>query len=272
MRQIILLLVLGLAAANAQAASRCTETNDYQGKTITCTNKSLAITVNATTSDVRTVLYEVPLGTPPAGGWPVALMYQGSGFPVLFSRSSWMPFGAINEIDTIRHLLDNGFAVVAPPANSSKGAWDTNNTTGPYEQTADYGYLNTVFAKIADGTFGPLNPARMYAAGISSGGYNTSRMAVSFAGKFRALAIESASYATCAGPYCTVPATLPADHPPTLFLHGQADTTVPEYTMEPYYSQLATRGIARKVLDQTAGHQWINAAPLEVLNWFVGHP
>jgi predicted esterase len=55
-------------------------------------------------------------------------------------------------------------------------------------------------------------------------------------------------------------------------MHGQADFTVPAYTMEPYYNQLATRGIAYKIVDPYAGHEWIDAAPYQILNWFLGHP
>ena len=38
---------------------------------------------------------------------------------------------------------------------------------------------------------GPLDPSRLLAIGVSSGGYMTSRMAVSYPGKFRALAIAA---------------------------------------------------------------------------------
>ena len=112
---------------------------------------------------------------------------------------------------------------------------------------------------------------RLYATGISSGGYMTSRMAVSYEGMFRALAIQSASYATCAGPLCVGP-SLPEDHPPTLFLHGTLDATVPQYTMELYYDDLLELGVpTRKVVDPVAGHEWIDSAPAEVLRWFQDH-
>jgi len=54
------------------------------------------------------------------------------------------------------------------------------------------------------GTFGPLDASRRYEMGFSSGGFMTSRMAVSYPGIFRALAVASASYATC-GASCSVP-------------------------------------------------------------------
>lgn len=100
----------------------------------------------------------------------------------------------------------------------------------------------------------------------------TSRMAVSYAGRFRALAIESGSYASCLGPLCVVPSVLPADHPPTLFLHGGADTTVPIATAQDYYRKLQAQGIEAKFVEApAASHQWLDTAPEDVTNWFLAH-
>jgi predicted esterase len=97
-------------------------------------------------------------------------------------------------------------------------------------------------------------------------------MAVSYSGRFRALAIESGSYATCAGPACAIPATLPADHPPTLFLHGGMDTIVPIGTAQAYYQELMAQGFETKfVEDPSAGHQWLSVAPHDVVQWFTTH-
>jgi len=105
--------------------------------------------------------------------------------------------------------------------------------------------------------------------GISSGGYMTSRMAVSYQGEFLALGVCAGSYATCAGPLCIVPNNLPSDHPPTLFLHGLLDITVPLFTMEAYEEKLRDQGtLTRKVIDPFASHAWVNGSAIEVLNWF----
>jgi poly(3-hydroxybutyrate) depolymerase len=142
----------------------------------------------------------------------------------------------------------------------------------PYDATSDATFIPELLAEMEKGSFGPVDMTHLYATGISSGGYMTSRMAVSYPGRFRALAIESGSYATCLGPLCTIPDTLPADHPPTLFLHGAADTTVPISTARAYDDALKARGIETKfVEDAAAGHQWITAAPEAVLDWFTTH-
>jgi dipeptidyl aminopeptidase/acylaminoacyl peptidase len=126
--------------------------------------------------------------------------------------------------------------------------------------------------QMSAGQFGAIDMTRLYATGISSGGYMTSRMAVSYPGRFRALAIESGSYATCLGPLCTIPSSLPTDHPPTLFLHGDADTIVPIATARAYYDALVSQGIEAKFIeDPTAGHQWIPEAPDAVTSWFLDH-
>lgn len=272
---VLLVLLGGLQAATAQAASRCTErakTVLLPGK-LECTYKSKWI--DSGLVGQRKVIYEVPLGTPPAGGWPVVLFYQGSFFPLNnFLYYSNAPFGGWYEGKTIRKLLDNGFAVVAPSAPADL-FWQTNlpGLATNYTISTDYDFLGNVFSAIAAGSFGPLNGKRMYATGISSGGYNTSRMAVSFPGKFKALVVQSGSYATCSGPICSVPSTLPANHPPTFFLHGYVDLTVPWWSMDMYYDRLLYQGIPTgRYTDYVAGHEWFSASPDKVLAWFKKYP
>jgi predicted esterase len=99
----------------------------------------------------------------------------------------------------------------------------------------------------------------------------TSRMAVSYPGVFRALAIQSASYATCLGAACVVP-PLPKDHPPTLLLHGQLDATVPLFTAQLYDEALKQGGFSRELfVDPAAGHEWLAVAPEKVTGWFQSH-
>ncbi len=248
--------------------SRCVQTAEM----ITC--PKLTVELGPWMRDVH---YQVPLGEPPAGGWPVVLMFQGSFFSaeVTWTAAAILPFGAYDQTLVVKTLLDHGYAVVTPEAKLDGGTfWDTN--VPPYsvawETSEDHAFMLTIFAAIEEGTFGPLALDRWYATGVSSGGYMTSRMAVSYAGKFRSLAIAAASYATCSGPLCNVPAQK-ADHPPTLFVHGEVDATVPLVTAIEYRDALAAAGVdTRLVTDPDEGHGWIPAAPAEVLQWFVDHP
>ena len=98
----------------------------------------------------------------------------------------------------------------------------------------------------------------------------TSRMAVSYPGRFRALVDHSGSYATCST-LCTVP-ELPTDHPPILFLRGESDMLVPASSVQPYLDALVEAGHeAKLVTDPNAGHQWLDAGPTLVPDWFDAH-
>lgn len=271
MRASILLTMLLTLAHSASADSRCEQTTGWWWSTvITCEHTVVALEVAE--DDVRNVRYQVPLGNAPVGGWPVVFIYQGSYIPVQFSGRSGQSWGGFNQIRLIRKLLNNGFAVIAPEA-VDRTFWDTNTLGGAsYKSSSDYVYLNTLFDMVADGEFGDLNSNRMYATGISSGGYNTSRMAVSFPGQFRALAIQSGSYATCGGALCFVPSSLPVDHPPTLFLHGTKDWIVPVGTMISYHDRLYDASVQVYSVTDDVGHEWLQAAPEEILNWFLSYP
>lgn len=271
----LLFCLLLLALPSAFADSRCSERPKslLLPAKVSCSHKTTWI--DSGVVGARQVIYQTPLGSPPAGGWPVVLIYQGSFFPLdNFTYYSNQPFGGYYEGKLVRTLLDNGYAVIAPSAPADL-FWQTNipGLAQAYELSTDYDFLGNVLNAIATGHFGPLNTQRQYATGISSGGYNSSRMAVSFPGKFKALAIQSGSYATCSGPLCVVPDQLPADHPPTYFLHGFVDLTVPWWSMQLYYDRLLQQGIETDLYTEPlGGHEWFAASPGKVLSWFNAHP
>ena len=247
------------------AESVCTQVGPLDR--IYCPSKNLDVKGPHIT---RSVKYSVPEGKAPRGGWPAVVIYQGSFFPVEFTRNNLAPFGGYNEVRLIESLLNKGFAVIAPPAIAGL-YWMTNLTGIDYNTSEDFYFIEEMLKQIGDGAFGKINMNRLYATGISSGGYHTSRMAVSFPGVFRALAVESASYATCGGPLCVLP-KLSHQHPPTLFLHGEKDIVVPVATMLPYYEELRDSGVdTEAIIDQEARHQWLDAAPEMITNWFLTH-
>jgi poly(3-hydroxybutyrate) depolymerase len=269
-------LLLASVAGNAASASPCSERKPFlliPGK-ISCSHQSAWVASGALST--RKVIYQVPAGTPPAGGWPVVMFYQGSFFALdsfVYYSNEWA--GKLyNEGKTIKTLLDHGYAVIAPSAPADL-FWQTNipGLSGAlYETSTDFTFITNLLEGVRQGRFGPLNVQRQYATGISSGGYNTSRMAVSFPGKFKALAIQSGSYATCSGPLCVVP-ELPADHPPTTFLHGFIDTVVPWWSMDMYYDRLLHQGIeTTRYTEPLGNHEWFAASPAIILAWFNAHP
>lgn len=256
-------------SANAQGRWTCS----YQERQHSfATNTGSACTGKAKS---RVVRWQVPEGTPPAGGWPVVFYYNGT---VFFDSEATKPFTSTSTLfgahiaeAGLHEFLDDPahtgrkYAVIAPEApGSAIQAWDTN-ALGNYTGKDDYCFLPDLFKAVAEGTYGPpsqYNMGKRYALGISSGGYNTSRMAVSFNGDsgWAALAIVSGSYATCAGPLCTVPKVLPANHPPTKFYHGKTDFIVPIGTMRPYFERLQSQGIVSEKVEHGKGHQFTEEA------------
>jgi len=72
---------------------------------------------------------------------------------------------------------------------------------------------------------------------------------------------------------CTVPEVLPADHPPTLFLHGFIDPVVPWWTMNAYHTRLQAQGIESALYTESLGaHAWFASSPARIVAWFDAHP
>lgn len=223
----------------------------------------------------RPVRWQVPEGTPPAGGWPVAFYYAGTQFTDTshaFERDADAELGMVYETRMIHELLDDpagsgkkyAVFVADPPASSGWAQFWHTNVVNPYSASCDYDFFPDFFGEIKSGKYGAAsqyNMSRRFAYGVSSGGYNTSRMAVTFnsgssnGNTWKALGVIAASYATCSGSYCSVPGNLPANHPPTKFWHGTSDNIVPIYTMRDYYNALIFQGFTAEKHEHTQGHE-----------------
>lgn len=242
--------------------------------TLECAHQTETLLTGYTDLAPRDVHWQIPQGSQPDDGWPVAILFQGAFSSAQFNWDARPgdAYGGYHQVRTIEKLLQAGFAVLTPEALVEGSTyWQTN--VPPYatawQTSADHQLMLDIFAGIEDGTFGPLNPDQMYAAGFSSGGYMTSRMAVAYTERFEALAINSGSFAWCSSSACVVPDELPSNHPPTLFLHGAQDITVPIWTMRDYRDELNQQQIpTRTVVDETAGHRWLEATPNAVVEWF----
>jgi predicted esterase len=230
------------------------------------------------TTDVlqRHVLWQLPAGIAPDAGWPAAVFFQGSFFggASMWSAAKTDLFGAWYQTHVISRLLEAGIAVLAPEAHvDGTTYWDTNVPpfSTDWDLAPDNAFVLATLQAVTQGTFGPIDPAHLYAIGISSGGYMSSRMAVSYAGRFRAIAVHSGSYCTCSGAVCIVPELDPT-HAPTLFLHGSADLVVPPFTMREYEGRLHDAGVETSVVIADGfGHEYIPAAPEAIRDWFLHH-
>lgn len=264
-------------ALAAASGSRCTRTNAR----VTCAHERVEIDVAGTK---RVVFYQVPLGNPPSGGWPVVITWQPS---IYWAEAHWTGFttiaGQVYATENIARLLDHGYAVITPQARQlANTVWESNVpiVNQRWEATQDHALVMKLFEQIASGFYGPLDPDNQFAMGMSSGGYMTSRMALSYADRFKALVIESGAWATCLGPtntnpaglICDTPSPLPAGHPPTLFVHGTADPIVPIFTMRDYYDQLVRDGIETQKIEVRLGsHVFFEVTPDAALAWFESH-
>jgi hypothetical protein len=217
----------------------------------------------------RQVYYRIGAETGPGynaatGRHAVAVLFQGTGRPdaiidpnedsggstgpaFSFSRSFTKPdvFGAWYQVATVVALVDAGYTVIQPPAGLrpvlNAYAWATNLPFVNFDGSEDQALVRALIAQMqpAATTFGPIDINHVYAVGISSGGFMSSRMANQFASglnpdgtvkdpvnkPFRAVAINSAAYMTCAQS-CNPPFSYPATHAPTMLLHSRADRTV----------------------------------------------
>lgn len=264
----------GSASTDGGLPSRCSET----ASTLHCAHHTTVISPGGLGLGNRDVHWQVPLGTAPDAGWPVVLMFQGSFFSAntFWDGAPTMPYGGWSQCHVTRALLDTGFAVITPKTRfDGNYYWDTNvlGSADNWGTTDDHHLMLEIFAGITAGKFGALDSTRWFATGISSGGYMTSRMALSYPGKFRALAVVAASWATCAGSLCSVPpALLKTDHPPTLFMHGEKDELVPISTMRLYADALTAQGTQVQIVtDADAGHMWLGTAPVDIPAWFTAH-
>ncbi|MEM6294510.1 MAG: plasmid partitioning protein [Myxococcota bacterium] len=257
----------------APEGSRC----EIQPSTLVCTHQTKTLFTGVTGVAPREVHWQTPLGEPPANGWPAVFLFQGSLFTaeLFWTVLDAEAFGFWNQGLLTKALLDAGFVVITPEASlDGNTAWQTNIPPASlaWEESGDHQFMLDLFEELEAGTFGAVDVSAVYAAGISSGGYMTSRMDEAYRARFRALAIHSASYATCGGPACVVPGDLDAAHRPTLFLHGGTDVVVPQWTMELYRDALDAIGVETgTVLDPGQGHGWIDEAPTAIVSWFQTH-
>lgn len=238
---------------------------------VRCPNESLQLEINKASK--RRVRYQLPLGEPPEGGWPVILFLKPGFSDVTFVQDS---YNTRIQAVMIKEFLDSGYAVIAPDANFT-GIWQTNLLFRYfYKLTTDYRFFKKLFSAIEDEKFGPLNSQRKYALGASQGGYNTSRMAINFPDEFNSLVIISGSYATCRPyiNYCHVPRRIDNPHPPTFFIHGGRDEVVTVSSMLNYHDKLYKNGIATGyyVNPDAAHNGWIEGTLERTLRWIRLHP
>lgn len=265
------MLLLGCSAglpvdAPDPSTVRCTDVDAH----VSCLRQELIM-------QTRKVHWQIPAGDAPAAGWPAVVFFHGSftGTGLAWDARDSDKWGGYRAAQTTKALLERGYAVLTPESIHG-GAWYWNSNVVGYADNwgvaPDHKMMVELLDLMKEGKPAPFDMSRLYATGISSGGYMTSRMAISYEGRFKALAVASASYAKCGGSLCSVP-ELPATHPPTLLLHGEKDSVVPISTMRAYEQKLSEQGLeGSSEVSAEGGHEWLEAAVTRVPDWFDAHP
>lgn len=159
----------------------------------------------------RTYVVHLPLNYEPGRPVPLVLMFHGGG-------------GAgriMHRLTGMNALADQQHFLVVYPDGWQRRWADGRGTTPPdREGIDDVAFISALIETLA--TQFTLDPRRIYAAGISNGGFFSFRLGCLLSDKIAAIATVAA----------TLPANLATNHParrpvPLLFVHGTADAIVP---------------------------------------------
>lgn len=125
----------------------------------------------------------------------------------------------------LQQMADRHGYIVAAPEGVGRGgrggSWNAGSADpSGYAEEARVDDLGFVTALIADASsLAPVNPARVYAMGLSKGGMMAYHAACALPGRFAAIAAVASTMST---QYCTAPAGVSLLH-----IHGTADENVP---------------------------------------------
>lgn len=150
-----------------------------------------------------------------AGGAPLALVLDFHGYGFTAARQE--------DLSQFSALADReGFAVAYPQADGK--AWRAFGRDG-----ADVAFVRALIADVSNAA--AIDPARVYAAGISNGAQMTLAAACGLPGTFAAVAFVAGGY----------PRVCDAPRPPALLFHGTEDRILPYAGRD---GQMPVRGFA----------------------------
>ncbi len=152
----------------------------------------------------RWYLQHVPATAAPASGWPVIIDFHGfsEGAKIHTVGSALGPYGD-----------SAGFVTIDPQGTGSPAFWNSSATPGVVD---DVQFTRDLLAHVESGLC--VDPARVFAAGLSNGAFMTSRVACDMSDVFAAVAPVAGIIAFDCTPKRPVP---------VIAFHGTADTFVP---------------------------------------------
>ena len=203
MRQVILLITILITLISCNKGDNSTTIADKPSE-----QKTVNLTVDG---NARSFIVYLPTGYNNAGKMPLIFAIHGG---------SGTPEGMIN-IANFKTIADRDKVVLVYPAGIQNN-WNDGRPTTPnqlgindvsfFNQMCDYMINNYS----VDGT-------KIYATGISNGGFMSSRLGCELSNRIAAIAVDAASIeATTIAPNCN-----PGRPVPAIYIHGTTDPLVP---------------------------------------------
>jgi polyhydroxybutyrate depolymerase len=203
LRHLIIILTIIVSAFSCKKNSPNNNTPDKPSE-----QKTINITVDG---NARSFVMYLPTGYNNAGKMPLIFALHGG---------SGSPDGMIN-IANFKPIADREKVVLVYPAGIQNN-WNDGRPTPPnllgindvnfFSQMCDYMVTNHA-----------VDATKIYATGISNGGFMSARLGCELSSKIAAIAVDAASMeATTIAPSCN-----PGRPVPAIFIHGTADPIVP---------------------------------------------
>ena len=178
----------------------------------------------------RTYLLYVPPGQT-GKRLPAFIMMHGSGSTDA-RQELYSNFDALAQA--------HGLVVMYP--NGIDKHWNDGRVIGHESMADDIGFMKAMLAEVT--AQGVIDPKRVYAAGISNGGFMAQHMACVMPDALAGIAVIAATQ--------PVDAACPSPRPmPVIFFHGTADKLVP-FNGGPIAPQFGNRGTAMSNADAVA--------------------
>jgi polyhydroxybutyrate depolymerase len=203
MRTLLLLFTLTLLGVSCKKDDTPSTSADKPSE-----QKTINLTIDG---NARSFIVYLPTGYNNAGKMPLIFVIHGG---------SGTPEGMIN-IANFKPIADRDKVVLVYPAGIQKN-WNDGRPTTPnqlgindvsfFNQMCDYMITN----HSVDGT-------KIYATGISNGGFMSSRLGCELSNRIAAIAVDAATIeATTISPSCS-----PGRPVPSIYIHGTTDPLVP---------------------------------------------
>lgn len=198
---VITLFISLLSCEKSETPAKSATDNLSEQKTI-----NLNVDGNA-----RSFIIYLPIGYNNAGKMPLIFIIHGG---------SGTPEGMINMAN-FKSIADRDKVILVYPAGINKNWNDGRPTTSNYLGINDVSFFNKMCDyMIANDS---VDGTKIYATGISNGGFMSSRLGCELSNRIAAIAVNAATIeATTIAPSCD-----PGKSVPAIFIHGTTDPLVP---------------------------------------------